>query len=86
MSIHKPKKSKRSGADRRWTLLFIGDHGNVVTLKHFKVILIGIGSLFFLAIVFVAVLLYQNKGILKQNKDLQKRFADSEIHIEQLRH
>lgn len=86
MSIHKPKKSKRSGADRRWTLLFIGDHGNVVTLKHFKVILIGIGSLFFLAIVFVAVLLYQNKGILKQNKDLQKRFADSEKHIEQLRH
>jgi len=86
MSIHKPQKPKRPSADRRWTLLFIGDHGNVVTLKHFKAIVIVIGILFFFAVVFAAVLFFQNKGTLKQNKDLQKRFAGSEKQIGKLRH
>jgi hypothetical protein len=84
--MHKPKKTKRPGADRRWTLLFIGDHGNVITLKHFKAIVIGIGFLFFLAVVVAAVLFFQNQGALNQTKDLQKRFADSERQIEKLRH
>ena len=86
MNIQKPKKTQHPGADRRWTLLFIGDHGNVITLKHFKAIMIGIGSLFVLAVVFAAVLFFQNQGILEQNKDLQERFADSEKQIEKLRH
>ena len=86
MSIHKPKKSKRSGADRRWTLLFIGDHGNVITLKHFKAIVIVIGSLLVLAVVFAIVLFFQNQGALKQNKDLQNHFTDSRKQIEKLRH
>ncbi len=86
MNIQKPKKTQRPGADRRWTLLFIGDHGNVITLKHFKAIIIGIGSLFVLAVVFTVVLFYQNQRMLEQNKDLQRRFADSEKQIEKLRH
>ena len=86
MNIQKPKKTQRPGADRRWTLLFIGDHGNVITLKHFKFIMIGIGSLFVLAVVFAAVLFFQNQGILEQKKDLQKRLAGSEKQIENLRH
>jgi outer membrane biosynthesis protein TonB len=86
MSIHKPKKSKRSGADRRWTLLFIGDHGNVITLKHFKAIVMVIGSLFFLAVVGALVLFFQHQGALRQNKDLQKHFTDSRKQIEKLRH
>lgn len=86
MNIYKPQKTKRAGADRRWTLLFIGDHGNVVTLKHFKTIVIGAGSLFFLAIVFAAVLFFINLGVLKENRVLQKRSSDSEEQIEKLRH
>ena len=86
MSIHKPKTSKRPGADRRWTLLFIGDHGNVITLKHFKAIVTVMGSLFVLAVVFAIVLFFQNQGVLKQNKDLQKSFTDSRKQIEKLRH
>ena len=86
MSIHKPKKSKRPGADRRWTLLFIGDHGNVITLKHFKAIVIVFGSLFFLAVVCAIVLFLQHQGALRQNKDLQKHFTDSRKQIEKLRH
>ena len=86
MSNHKPKKSTHPGADRRWTLLFIGDHGNVITLKHFKAIMIGIGSLFFLAVVLAAVFFFQNQKARTQNYDWQKRFADSEKQIEKLRH
>ncbi len=86
MSIHKPKNSKRPGADRRWTLLFIGDHGNVITLKHFKAIVCVMGSLFVLAVVFAIVLFFQNQLALKQNTDLQKRFTDSKKQIEKLRH
>jgi outer membrane biosynthesis protein TonB len=86
MSIHNPIKSKGPGADRRWTLLFIGDHGNVITLKNFKAFVIGAGSLFFLAVVFAVVLFFQNQGVLKQNKDLQKHFTDSSKQIEKLRH
>ena len=86
LSMNKSKTAKRPGADRRWTLLFIGDHGNVITLKHFKAIVIGIGSLFVLAVVFAAVLFFQNQKALKQNNDLQKRFADSKKQIDKLRH
>ncbi|MGW8303406.1 MAG: hypothetical protein ACWGNO_15120 [Desulfobacterales bacterium] len=86
MSIHKPKKTKRPGADRRWTLLFIGDHGNVITLKHFKAIVIVIGSLFFLAVVCAIVLFFQHQGAFRQNKDLQKHLTDSRKQIAKLRH
>ena len=86
MSMDKPKKTKRPGADRRWTLLLIGDHGNVISLKHFKTIVMGIGFLFFFAVVFAAVIFFQHKETLKQNKDLKKGFAESEKQIEKLRH
>jgi hypothetical protein len=86
MSIHKTKTSKRPGDDRRWTLLFIGDHGNVITLKHFKAIVFVMGSLFVLAVVFAIVLFFQNQVALKQNNDLLKSFTDSRKQIEKLRH
>lgn len=86
MSKHKPKKPNHPAADRRWTLLFIGGHGNVITLKHFKAVVIGIGSLFFCAVIFATAILFQHKGTLKQNKDLRKRFTESEKQIEKLRH
>ena len=86
MNLDKPKKPKRPGADRRWTLLLIGDHGNVISLKHFKAIVIGIGFVFFSAVIFATVIFFQNKGTLERNKDLQKWFVESEKQIEKLRH
>jgi hypothetical protein len=86
MSMDKAKKSKRPGADRRWTLLLIGDHGNVISLKHFKGIVIVIGFLFFFAVVSATVIFFQNEKTLNQNKDLKKWFAESEKQIEKLRY
>ncbi|MEE9496700.1 MAG: hypothetical protein V3V39_09255 [Desulfobacterales bacterium] len=86
MNSSKPKKSKRPGTNRRWTLLFIGDHGNVITLKRFKAIVLATGFLFFVAIGAVAVLIFMNKGFLDENQGFRKRIENFQKKIETLRH
>ena len=86
MNSSKSKKSKRPGSDRRWTLLFIGDHGNVVTLKRFKAIVLAAGLLFFVAIGAVAVLIFMNKGVLDENQGFRKRIENFQKKMETLRH
>ena len=71
-----PKRAKRSGTERRWTLLFIGDHGNVVALKRFKAIVVATGFLFFVAIAAVAVLIFMNKGIRNQHQEFRSRIEN----------
>ena len=86
MSIDKPKKIKRPGSDRRWTLLFIGDHGNVITLKRFKAIVLATVCVFLLTISALAVLIFLNTGILKENQEFKKRIENSREQMETLRH
>ena len=86
MSFAKPKKTKRPGTDRRWTLLFIGDHGNVITLKRFKAIVVAIASIFLLTIGVMAVLIFLNAGFHNENQEFKKRLEDSHKRIETLRH
>lgn len=86
MDLDPYKKTRPGGADRRWTLLFIGDHGNVITIKRFKAIIIAVGCLFLLVFAFLAFLFYSNQKAHHHNKDLQKRYQDSQQQIETLRH
>ena len=86
MSFAKPKRTKRPGSDRRWTLLFIGDHGNVITLKRFKVIVLTTAFVFLLTIGAMAVLFFLNAGFHKENQEYKKRIEDSQKRIETLRH
>jgi hypothetical protein len=86
MNLDKQKKSKHPGSDRRWTLLFIGDHGNVITVKRFKTIVFATLFVFLIAIGAVAALVYLNKGTLQHNQELQKRIENSQKKIETLRH
>ncbi len=86
MSFDKPKKTKRSGTDRRWTLLFIGDHGNVITLKRFKAIVLATASVFLIAISALAILIFLNTGTHKENQEFKNRIEDSQKQIETLRH
>ena len=60
MNLKKSKKTKRPGSDRRWTLLFIGDHGNVITLKRFKAIVLATACVLFLALGALAVFIFLN--------------------------
>ncbi|MGD9056533.1 MAG: hypothetical protein PVJ41_08685 [Desulfobacterales bacterium] len=86
MNLNTFKKASRRKADRRWTLLFIGDHGNVITLKRFKAIIFAVGFLFLLAVVLVAVLFLSHQKTQQQYSDLQNRLQRSQDQIETLRH
>ncbi len=86
MSPDRYKRTRRPGTDRRWTLLFIGDHGNVITLKRFKAIVIAAGCLFCLMVAGLGVLFLINQKTFRQNKNLQQQFQNSRQQIETLRH
>ena len=86
MNSSMPKKSKRPGTDRRWTLLFIGDHGNVITLKRFKAIVLAAGFLFMVAIGAVIVLFFMHKSALDENQGFRSRMENFQKRIEALRH
>jgi predicted component of type VI protein secretion system len=86
MIFGRSKKARRLGADRRWTLLFIGDHGNVIALKHFKVIVVAGAFIFFSALCALAILFFVNHGTAAKNKELQRFREKSETQIETLRH
>jgi len=79
-------KTKRSGTDRRWTLLFIGDHGNVIALKRFKAIVIAAAFLLLCAICAVVILFFVNHHTVAENKELQSFLEKSKTRIETLRH
>ena len=80
------KKTKRAGTDRRWTLLFIGDHGNVIALKRFKAIVIAAVLIFFSVICAGAILFFVNHETVAKNKELQRFLEKSKTQIETLRH
>lgn len=86
MNLNTHKKASRRKADRRWTLLFIGDHGNVITLKRFKAIIFAVGFFFLLAIVLLTVLFWGHQKTQQQYSDLQNSLQHAQQQIETLRH
>ena len=80
------KTAKRLGTDRRWTLLFIGDHGNVIALKRFKVMVLAAALVFFSAICALVFLVFLNVGAISENKEFQQALENSKTQIETLRH
>ena len=61
-------------------------HGNVITLKRFKAIVVATASIFLLTIGGMAVLIYLNAGFHNENQEFKKRLEDSHKRIETLRH
>ena len=80
------KKSNQADRHRRWTLLFIGNHGRTITLKRFKgmvlltflvlVVSIGISAGFFI----------WNQKIIMEKHDLQVDLKKLNNRIDTLRH
>ena len=66
-----PKAGKRSKQDRRWTLLFIGNHGRTITLKRFKDIVIISVIVLAVSIAVSAGLFVWNQKIIMVNHDLK---------------
>ena len=79
-------KSKRSKPDRRWTILFIGDHGKVITLKRFKGVVFFTGLVFVLSAVAIVLLLWYNQSINSKNEKLESSLDLFQKRIQTLRH
>lgn len=76
--------SNRSG-ERRWTVLFIGDHGKVISFRRVKVVAFLLAATLVTAIAAVAVLAWVNQGLHARSRDQQQRLEASRRDIEQLR-
>jgi hypothetical protein len=80
------KKSNQTDQHRRWTILFIGNHGKTITLKRFK----GMVLLAFLVLVvsigISAGLFIWNQKIIMEKHDLQVDLNKLNNQIDTLRH
>jgi len=72
--------------DKRWTLIFIGNHGKTITLKRFKgmVLLTCLVLCVFIAV--TAGLLYFSLNIRQEKKQLESDLLDLKTQIKAIRH
>ena len=71
---------------RRWTVLFIGDHGKVIAFKRVKTLLALAGAAFLLSFAAVCVLAVVNHTLHRRNTELQQGLEASGQAIRDLRH
>lgn len=76
--------ARRSG-ERRWTVLFIGDHGTVIPFKRVKTVAILVAAAMTTAVAAVAVLAWVNQGLHARARDQLQRLESSRAENEQLR-
>jgi hypothetical protein len=74
------------GGKRRWTVLFIGDHGKVIAFKRVKILLALAGAAFLLSLAAVCVLAVVNQTLHRRNTELQQGLEASAQEIRDLRH
>ena len=80
------RTGKRSKQDRRWTLLFIGNHGRTITLKRFKGIVILSVFVFVVAIGVSVGLFVWNQKIIMDSRDLEDEIKSLNDRLDKLRH
>ncbi len=80
------KAGKRSKPDRRWTLLFIGNHGRTITLKRFKGMVMLALTVLVLAVGTSAGLVVWNQKIIMDNHDLKDDLKKLNERLDALRH
>ena len=81
-----PAPGARREDGRRWTVLFIGDHGKVIAFKRVKIVLALAGAAFLLSLAAVCVLAVVNHTLHRRNTELQQGLEASGQTIRDLRH
>ena len=71
---------------RRWTVLFIGDHGKVIAFKRVKILLGLASAAFLLSLAAVCVLVVVNHTLYRRTTELQQGLEASGQAIRDLRH
>jgi hypothetical protein len=86
-NLNAPSAQGASREDRRrWTVLFIGDHGKVITFKRVKIVLALAGAVFLLSLAAVCVFAVVNYTLQRRNSELQQGLEASGQAIRDLRH
>lgn len=80
------KAGKRSTQDRRWTVLFIGNHGRTITLNRFKGLVILSLVVLFLSIGVSVGLFVWNQKIIMDNHDLEADLENLNQRLDTLQH
>jgi len=69
------KTSRRPKPDRRWTLLFIGNHGRTITLKRFKGMVLLTLLILSVAIAAAAGLFLWNQNIIREKQKIESNLG-----------
>ena len=77
---------RRTKPDKRWTILFIGDHGKVVTLKRFKSFVFFAGSIFILSLATIVLLFWYSQNLNRKNDKLESSLGVLQKRLKALRH
>jgi len=72
--------------DKRWTLIFIGNHGKTITLKRFKGMVLLACLVLCVSIAITAGLLYFSLNIRQEKKQLESDLLDLKTQIKTIRH
>jgi hypothetical protein len=81
-----PKPSRRPKPDKRWTLLFIGNHGRTITLKRFKGIVLIAFLILSVTVAAVAGLFLWNQNIIREKRQLETQIDGLKEELTALRH
>ena len=77
---------KRTKPDKRWTILFIGNHGKTITLKRFKGMVLLTCLVLFISIAIAAGLLYLSLNIRQEKNQLESDLQDLKAQIKAIRY
>jgi hypothetical protein len=89
-----PHTEQRSGpgpedrtpaADRRWTVLFIGDHGQVIAFRRIKTLIWLTAGVVTTALAAIAVLGIVNAGLHTRTRELKQQMETAQLQIQGLR-
>lgn len=80
------KPGKRSQPDKRWTLLFIGNHGRTITLKRFKGMVLLTCLVLCISIAITVGLLYLSLNIRHEKKQLESDLQEMKAQIKAIRY
>jgi hypothetical protein len=78
--------AKRSKADKRWTLIFIGNHGKTITLERFKGMVLLTCLVVGVTIAIAAGLLYLSLITRQEKKQLESDLQDLKAQIKAIRY
>lgn len=80
------KPGKQSQPDKRWTLLFIGNHGRTITLKRFKGMVLLTCLVLCISIAITVGLLYLSLNIRHEKKQLESDLQEMKAQIKAIRY